>query len=635
MGVLKKRIVGTAGHIDHGKTTLVRAITGVDCDRLPEEKRRGITIELGFASWIEDDLQVGFIDVPGHEKFVKHMLAGIGGIDCALLVVAADESVMPQTREHFAICRLLGIPTGVVAITKSDLVDREMIDLVHLEIEELVAGSFMEGAPILPVSADSGQGVPEVKAALREAVSRVGDRDSSTRVFRLPIDRVFTMKGFGTVVTGTSVSGRIAADAPVEILPAGITSRVRRIHVHGNSRDEAVAGERTSLNLADVAVDALSRGEQVVEPGRLRTSQILTVELHLLPDAKPLRDQSRIRFHHFSAELLGSVRLLGSGESEAAAGVTTRAQIRLESPIVAVAGDRFIVRRYSPSITIGGGRILDPHVGKLTRRTRPELTETLAAGSEQARLELLARLAGPGGITPSELQARWGERVESLETRLAGLESPDLVVFGEGRDRRWLHRSHLDEIRKAAMGFLKAYFQENRTAVAAPRGELLQKILPRDADTPLVSFVLAHLEREKIAVVRGDQVDIPGRSQKLSGAEGDLARDLETRYLEAGLKPPPVSDLIKQINQRPKIIEGVVGYLVKTGVLLKLAENVLIHRDVIGNVASRMKEHSGETIDVGWFKETFGISRKIAIPLLEHLDRTGVTKREGDSRLVL
>ncbi len=632
---MKKRIIGTAGHIDHGKTSLVRAITGVDCDRLPEEKRRGITIELGFASWIDDEVQIGFIDVPGHEKFVKHMLAGVGGIDCALLVVAADESVMPQTREHFAICKLLGIPTGVAAITKHDLVDNELIDLVALEVEELVSDSFMEGAPIIPVSSTSGHGVPEIKSALRDAVGRVGDRDASARVFRLPIDRVFTMKGFGTVVTGTSISGRIAGDAPIEVLPAGIGSRIRKVQVHGSPRDEALAGERTSLNLADVGVDAVSRGEQVVEPGRLRSSQILTVELQLLPDSRPLRDQARIRFHHYAAELLGSVRLLASGQSEIQPGETAFAQVRLESPVVAVAGDRFIVRRYSPAITVGGGRVLDAHMSKLTRRTRPEILETLAQGSEEERVELLARLAGPAGITPRELQARWGERLESLTSRLGKLSLPNLVAFGSGRELRWMHRNHLTGIRESAMAFLTEYFQTNRTAAAAPRGELLQKILPRAADPALVAFVMADLENERIVVVQGDQVDVPGRSKRLSGIEGDLARDLEARYLSGGLKPPPVSELIRLINQRPKIIEGVVGYLVKTGVLVKLAETVLIHRDVIAATAVEMGSNKGEIIDVGWFKEKFDLSRKIAIPLLEHFDRTGVTKRKGDTRTIL
>lgn len=632
---MKKRIIGTAGHIDHGKTSLVRAITGIDCDRLPEEKRRGITIELGFASWIEDDVQIGFIDVPGHEKFVKHMLAGVGGIDCALLVVAADESVMPQTREHFAICRLLGIPAGVVAVTKSDLVESEMIELVQLEIEELVAGSFMEGAPIIPVSSASGEGVARVKAALREAVGRVDDRDATSRVFRLPIDRVFTMKGFGTVVTGTTISGHIVVDAPVEIVPSGISTRVRRLQVHGSLRDEVVAGERTSINLADVAVDSIARGDQVVEPGRLRPSGILTVELHLLADAKPLRNQARIRFHHYSAELLGTVRFIGGGPGELEPGGSAFAQVRLESPVVAVAGDRFIVRRYSPAVTIGGGRVIDPHSGKLTGQTRREILETLARGSDEERIELLARMAGPGRMTLRELEARWGERVESLSTRLEELGLPNLVAFGEGRDRRWMHRGHLEGIREAAMAFLEGYFRANRTAAVAPRSELLQKILPRDADPSLVAFVLSDLEKERIAVIRGDQVDVPGRSQKLSGVEGDLARELEQRYREAGLKPPPVSDLVRQINQKPKVVEGVVGYLVKTGVLIKLAETVLIHRDAVEATSREMSEHRGETIDVGWFKDKFGLSRKIAIPLLEHLDRAGVTKRQGDARTIL
>lgn len=632
---MRKRIVGTAGHIDHGKTTLVRAITGIDCDRLPEEKRRGITIELGFASWIEDDLQIGFIDVPGHEKFVKHMLAGVGGIDCALLVVAADESVMPQTREHFAICRLLEIPAGVVAITKSDLVDREMVDLVHLEVEELVAGSFMDGAPIIPVSGLAGKGIDRVKAAIREALHDVGDRDSSTRVYRLPVDRVFTMKGFGTVVTGTSISGRLRADAPVEILPAGISSRVRRIQVHGSNRDEAIAGERTSLNLADVSVESVSRGDQVVEPGLLRPSQVLTVELQLLPESPSLRDQARVRFHHFSAELLGSIRLLGTAQHELAPGATAVAQVRLESPITAVAGDRFIVRRYSPAITVGGGRILDAHLPKLTKRTRLEILETLAHGSESDRIEFLAKIAGPLGITPVELQTRWGERSDSIAARLRGNALPGLVACGDETDLRWMHETHLAEIRKAAMTFLGEYFKSNRTAAAVPRSELLQRILPRQADPALVAFVLADLEREKIAVLQGDEVDVPGRSKKLSGVEGDLARDLEKRYRDGGLKPPSVSELIKSINQRPKIIEGVVGYLVKTGVLVRLADNVLIHRGVIDRARQEMEEHRGETIDVGWFKDTFDLSRKIAIPLLEYFDRTGVTKRQGDTRTIL
>ncbi|HEV7489107.1 MAG TPA: selenocysteine-specific translation elongation factor, partial [Thermoanaerobaculia bacterium] len=284
----KKRVVGTAGHIDHGKTALVRALTGVDTDRLPEEKRRGITIDLGFASWFTDDYQIGFIDVPGHERFVKNMLAGVGGIDSALLVVAADESIKPQTREHFAICRLLDIKTGVVAITKRDLVEDDIIDLVRLEIEELVAGSFLAGKPIVPVSSVTGAGLDDLRRALLSSVAEVEDRDATTRVFRLPIDRVFTMKGFGSVVTGTTYAGRLNIDTDVEVLPGGKRSRARNIQVHSEARDYASAGERTSVNLPDIDLDQLHRGQQLVTPNTLRTSQVITARLDLLPDAKPL-----------------------------------------------------------------------------------------------------------------------------------------------------------------------------------------------------------------------------------------------------------------------------------------------------------------------------------------------------------
>src|SRR5687768_7562840 len=344
----KRRIVGTAGHIDHGKTALVRALTGIDTDRLPEEKRRGITIDLGFASLATDELQIGFIDVPGHERFVKNMLAGIGGIDAAMLVVAADESVKPQTREHFAICRLLQIPTGLIAITKRDLVDPDMFGLVRMEIEDLVRGSFLAGKPIVPVSSTTGQGIDELKRSLAEILESTEDRDTASRVFRLPIDRVFTMKGFGCVVTGTTISGTVQGDSEVEVLPSGLRSRARHIEVHGEGREAGSAGERTSINLPDLQVDDLKRGDQLVPPGILHPTQIVTAQLELLADAAPLKDQSRIRFHHFSSELIGSIRMVGTEKKEIAPGSRAYVQIRLESPVVAISGDRFVIRRYAP-----------------------------------------------------------------------------------------------------------------------------------------------------------------------------------------------------------------------------------------------------------------------------------------------
>lgn len=629
----KRRVVGTAGHIDHGKTSLVRALTGIDTDRLPEEKRRGITIDLGFASWFTDDYQIGFIDVPGHERFVKNMLAGVGGIDSALLVVAADESIKPQTREHFAICRLLGIRTGVIAITKSDLADPEIVDLVRLEIEELVAGSFLAGKPIVPVSSTTGAGLEELRGAILSSVAEVDDRDATTRVFRLPIDRVFTMKGFGSVITGTTFSGQLAVESDVEVMPGATRSRARNIQVHGEARDVASAGERTSLNLADIALDDLHRGQQVVTPNTLRTSQVITAQIELLTDsfggAKPLKEQTRIRFHHLASELLGTVRFVDETEAELRPGARAFVQIRLESPVVAVAGDRFVIRRYSPAFTIGGGVIIDAHLPKLSRGTRGELLQVLAEGTLAERVELMAKLEGLRGLTLAEVQARTGIRIDTLRQQLKKL--PNVADAG---DRRWIHNDVIAAFRRRAMEFLQRYFQQNRMSLNVPKGEFVQKLIPH-ADAPVVNFLLQDLAREKIITMEGDALDVPGRSKKLGGAEGELARNIESRFAEAGLAPPPVSELIKAIPQKPKVIEGVVSFLVKQGSLVRLGEGIYLHRDALAAARERMSSRKGDSFDVGEFKEYFGLSRKIAIPLLEWLDREGVTKRIGDTRLVL
>jgi len=626
----KRRVVGTAGHIDHGKTSLVKALTGVDTDRLPEEKRRGITIDLGFASWFTDDYQIGFIDVPGHERFVKNMLAGVGGIDSALLVVAADESIKPQTREHFAICRLLGIRTGVVAITKSDLVDADIVELVRLEIDELVRGSFLEGKPIVLVSAVTHAGLDELRRALLASVAEVDDRDATTRVFRLPIDRVFTMKGFGSVVTGTTYAGKVNVESEIEVLPGGDRSRARNIQVHGEARDSAAAGERTSINLADIPLDRLHRGQQIIAPNTLRPSSVITARLELLDDAKPLKDQTRIRFHHLASELLGSIRFIDVESGELKAGQSAYVQVRLESPVVAVAGDRFVIRRYSPALTIGGGAILDAHLPKLSRGTRAALLETLANGTLQERVELMAKLEGLRGLTIREVQARSGIKVETLAKELKTI--PHVVDAG---DRRWIHTDVLADFRKRSMEFLQQYFKDNKMALNVPKGEFVQKLLPYGADGALINFLLQDLAREKIVTLAGDALDIPGRSKALGGAEGELARMIESRFAQAGLQPPPVSELINERTQKPKVIEGVVSFLVKNGTLVRLAEGVYVHKDVLVSAREKMATRKGETIDVAQFKDFFGLSRKVAIPLLEYFDREGVTKRIGDSRQVL
>ena len=622
----RKRVVGTAGHIDHGKTSLVRALTGIDTDRLPEEKRRGITIDLGFASWFTGEYQIGFIDVPGHERFVKNMLAGVGGIDSVLLVVAADESIKPQTREHFAICKLLGIPTGVVAITKSDLVERDILELVRLEIEDLVKSSFLEGKPVVPVSSTTGAGLDDLRAALLQSVAGVDDRDATTRVFRLPIDRVFTMKGFGSVITGTTYSGHVRVEDEVEVLPGAMRSRARAIQVHSEAREEASAGERTSMNLADIPLEWLRRGQQILHPGTLRPSQVITARLDLLEDAKPLKEQTRIRFHHLSAELLGTIRFVDETEGELRPGASAFVQIRLEAPVIAVGGDRFVIRRYSPAYTIGGGVILDAHLPKLSRGTRAELLETFVGGTLQERVELMAKLQGLRGVALDEVQARTGIRSERLAKELKRV--PNVVTVGT----TYLHNDVLADFRKRSMEFLDRYFKDNKMALNVPKGEFVQKLIPAGAP---VNFLLGDLGNQKIAVVQGDALDIPGRSKTLGGAEGELARNIEARFAEAGLQTPAVSEIIRAIPQKPKVIEGVIAYLVKQGTLVRLAEGVYLHRDVLADAREKLSSKKGQTIDVATFKDFFGISRKVAIPLLEWLDREGATKRVGDSRQVI
>jgi selenocysteine-specific elongation factor len=558
------------------------------------------------------------------------MLAGVGGIDSVLLVVAADESIKPQTREHFAICKLLAIRTGVVAITKSDLVEPEIIDLVKLEVEELVAGSFLEGRPIVAVSSTTGAGLDELRRAILDSVAEIDHRDSTSKVFRLPIDRAFTMKGFGSVVTGTTYSGEVGADEEVEVMPGGDRSRARSIQVHGESRSSAAAGERTSINLSDIPLERLHRGQQLVQPDTLRASQIVTARLELLPDAKPLREQTRLRFHHLASELLGNFRFVDATDGVLQPGQSAFVQFRLESPLIAVAGDRFVVRRYSPPLTIGGGIVLDPLLPRLSRKTRAEILETLANGSLAERTELVARIEGLRGLSIDSVRARTGFTTDALGAQLKQL--PHLEKVGEGR---WLHRDAITDFRRRAIEFLDRYFKSNRMAVTVPKGEFVQKLFPAQTDTAMVDFLLRDLSEQKIVAVRGDALEIPGRSKTLGGAEGELARMIESEFLEAGLNTPAVSVLIKSMPHRPKMIEGVIAFLVKQGVLVRIAEGVYLHREVVASARQTMAERKGQTVDVGQFKELFGLSRKVAIPLLELFDREGVTKRVGDLRQVL
>src|SRR5262245_56966350 len=427
---MKSVVVGTAGHIDHGKSALVLALTGTDPDRLKEEKARGITIDLGFAHQVIDDVNFAFVDVPGHERFVKNMLAGVGGIDLVVLVVAADESVMPQTREHFDICRLLHVPAGLVALTKSDLADPEMLELARLEVREMVAGSFLEGAPMVPVSARTGAGLGDFREALMQVSASAHGR-STNAVTRLPIDRVFTMKGFGTVVTGTLVSGRIATDAELVALPGEQRVKVRGVQVHGQRQDDVVAGQRAAINLGGIDVASLDRGQNLVTPGAFQATHLADATVEVLGDAKPLKHGTRVRFHQGTVELLGRVAIIGPAGDPVAPGERGFVRLRLESPAMLARGDRYILRAYSPPVTIAGGVILDPHApgsairngGALDRCARLAFDPSVDNLVEAQRRAAIVMIddSGPQALARSALTARAGVAPHDLSARVEDL----------------------------------------------------------------------------------------------------------------------------------------------------------------------------------------------------------------------
>ena len=468
-------IVGTAGHIDHGKSALVLALTGTDPDRWEEEKRRGITIDLGFAHLdLGEDLRIGFIDVPGHERFVKNMLAGVGGIDLVMLIVAGDESIKPQTREHFDICKLLGIRRGLIVITKSDLVDREVLDLVRLEVQEFVAGSFLADAPMLAVSARTGEGLDELKNELRR-LSLEAPPKPTDLPFRLPIDRSFVMKGFGAVVTGTLIAGTVEKEAEVEIFPLGKRARVRGIEVYNAPADRATAGQRTALNLAGIEARQITRGMVLAAPGLFQPTTSLDCTLNLLPSARPLKNHAPVHFHCGTAEMLARVVLLEGKEMKP--GATGFVQLRLSEPGLFVPGDRFIIRQFSPVTTIGGGGVLDNAPPK-HRPGDPATLESLRVlehGEPEARLELLAQRAGEA--TPADLAARTGwNPADVLRVAKSLANQKRLVLLGQPPSLL-VHAAHFTRLAKLLLEQLEKFHAANPLVAGLPKEELRSKLI--------------------------------------------------------------------------------------------------------------------------------------------------------------
>lgn len=633
---MKHIIVGTAGHIDHGKTALVKALTGIDTDRLKEEKERGISIELGFAELaLSDDVQLGIVDVPGHERFVKTMLAGVGGIDLVVLVIGADEGVMPQTREHLHICELLQVKRGVVALTKVDLVEPDWLEMVRADLKGSLAGTFLEGAPVVAVSAVTGQGLPQLKAVLREAAETIEPKRHDG-IFRLPIDRVFTIKGFGTVVTGTLWSGTVRVGDEVVVLPAELRSRVRRLQVHGQTVEQAWAGQRIAVNVPGLEVDQLNRGDFLVFPDTLKPTLTLDVSLALLKDApRALRNRARVRFHLGTSEILARVVLLDREELNP--GDETFAHVRLEAMTGALAGDRYVIRSYSPALTIGGGSILDPNP-PVRRRAKVPLLEhlkVLQTGTSGQQVERLLVQAGSTPIMLDALRTSASLDETTLQQELARLiETGAAVALGAKGDLGYIHRSSHDRLTAEILSRLEAFHTQEPLKDGLPKEELRSKL--RQVGPVLFVRLLQGLAETQRIVIDREKVRLAHHRPTLSAPEQAVQERLVAIYQQAGFQPPDLDSALAQAGADSKTGITIFRRLADEGTVIKIKDNLYLHRDHY-NHAKEMLLNQLKTqpaITVQQFKELLGVSRKFAIPFLEHFDSMKLTRRRDDARVL-
>jgi selenocysteine-specific elongation factor len=630
-------IVGTAGHIDHGKTALVQLLTGIDADRLKEEQERGITIDIGFANLdLDETTQVGFVDVPGHEKFIKNMLAGIGGIDVVMLVVAADESIMPQTLEHMDICSLLHVPHGLTVITKIDAVDKEMADLVELEVRDYLEPTFLGGAPVVRVSARTGEGKTELIETLRQVAIKVEAKDTS-QLFRLPVDRCFTMKGFGTVVTGTLISGSVRKEDEVQLLPSGGIARIRGLQVHGEAVGAAEAGQRTAINLQGVDVRDVNRGMVLTEPGTLRAASMFDCHLDLLPSAAgPISRRRRIRFHVGTAEIMGYVSLLEGDRLEP--GGSSLVQIRLEEPVAAFPGDRFIVRQYSPMITIGGGEILeaDPKKHRLRDSRITARLETLKDGSLEDRLMVLVDEAGLGTSTLPDLVGKLGIAATTVRHHLDRLEAAGAVRFLSNTPATVVSGSGFEEAASRVIDYVADFHKSEPLSRGVSREQLRNSLFRRSSNL-VFQAVLEDLERREKITLAQELVHAFGRAVTLEAEEIQIREALAQEFRQNGFQVATAEEIIGKLRLDRQKARKIVRLMIEDGTLAKVSDEMVVDRSVIDEVVEKLRalKATHPDLGVGEFKDLAGVSRKYAIPLLEYLDRERVTRRVGNSRKIL
>lgn len=620
-------ILGTAGHIDHGKSSLVKALTGTDPDRLKEEKERGITIDIGFADLIyqEDGLSVGIVDVPGHERLVRNMLAGAGGIDLVLLVVAADEGIMPQSREHLAICNLLQIKSGLIALTKSDLVDKEWLGLVEDEVRETVKGTFLEHAEIVPVSSKTGANLDALKKAIKDAALKIRPK-SSDGLFRLPIDRVFTLKGFGTVITGTAVSGRISVEDQIQILPAGINTKVRGLQSHGHSIDTAYAGQRVAINLQGVEKEDIKRGDAAVTPDAFAPTKTIDAFLSLLDDAPPLKSKSLV--HLYSGTSEATARVILYDNDEIRPGESSFCQFRLNEHVMVMSGDRFIVRRFSPLETLGGGEILDPSPGRRRLRDGIEDLRVLQKSPLSRKIALKIQNSGPNGIRLNILRGWINAELKTLSESVDTLISSGEILRNEDV---LLHNGQFELHRKKITALLGDFHKINPLKQGMPKEEVRNQL---KIEQRLFNFILS-----KIDTVSAEKnlLRLKDFRVALSSQDEEQKKRICDLIDQGGFQPPSKEELASTLKIDIKHMGDILGLLSKDGLIVKMSDSLYLSKGsydrmimLIRNFYSRKSE-----MTVAEFRDLLNTSRKFALPYIEYLDANRVTLRTGDVRKLL
>ncbi len=638
---MREIILGTAGHVDHGKTSLIRALTGIETDRLKEEKERGITIELGFAHLdLPCGHRIGIVDVPGHEKFVRNMVAGAAGMDLVVFIIAADEGIMPQTKEHFDICRLLGVRDGIIVLTKKDMVDEEWLEMVQEDVQDFFTESFLEGAPLLTVSSVTGEGIDEVIRVLDEKVAAL-DFSEEFGPFRLAVDRVFSMKGFGTVITGTSLSGRIGVGDDLMFYPGELQAKIRGIQVHGQDVDLVEAGHRTAINLQGIEKEEIRRGDVAATPGSLTPSTLLDVDFHYLAgNERELKNRTQVRVHVGTREIIGRVVLLETDILKP--GEDAAVQLILQEPAAVWPGDRYVLRSYSPVTTIGGGTILNNAPPKRKRtasrdRTRNrEIFHIYRDGSLDERMLLFLEESGPQGLTADQLATRLGIFGKKLKKQLQQPVSTGRILVVDSENQRYVAAPVVESLKKKVLDILASYHQDNPLKSGLAKEELRSRLRP-PLDTKLFSYLLSTLTKKGQIAVEGAEVRLAGHEVTLQVDEKEMQEKITTLYLEAGLRPPNLKDVLATFEEFPeKQIRQVIDLLLQEGILVKVTESLYFHSREIDSLAERLTDHirkEGE-IDAPRFKELTGLTRKFSIPLLEYFDRIKLTIRIGDKRVL-